>query len=308
MPPVKKILFPTDLSDESLSVLNWATELARWQNAHLHVLHVIPASPLYQPEKLGLQNDLTELHTSMLEMLNAHVPDVLKKSRRYSTAVVMDYSVADRIVEYARQEGIDFLITGTHGRSSFPNPSILGGTTGKLLRKSTYPMLTCRLDEDHKSWKPPKHILAPIDFSGHSAETVRLAKAWAAHYGASLSLLFVVEERIMPVFNDTLVPSIYVMKLDEEQIKHAEQAMEKLFAETAGPDVLATFHLREGHPAHEILTYAESSDVDLIMMSSHGHHATSIFAIGSTTERVVRKAHCAVFINRPATLESEDES
>lgn len=299
---MKHILFPTDLSDESLSVLQWASELAQWQEASLHVIHVIPASPLYQPEKIGLQDDLAELHTQMLKMLNQYVPDELIETDRYHTAVLSDYSVSDRIIEYGEEHDIDLIITGTHGKSSFPNPSILGGTTGKLLRKSTSPMLTWRLGTEHTAWTPPKHILAPIDFSEHSMQVLRTAKKWAAHYGAALSLLFVAEERVMPVFNDTLIPGIYVMKLDAEQLEHAERAMQKLFSETAGPEVMAAYHIMQGHPAHEILEFTEKNDVDLIMMSSRGHHASSVFAIGSTTERVIRKAPCAVYMHRPSVF------
>ncbi|GAB2941861.1 fluoride efflux transporter CrcB [Nonomuraea fastidiosa] len=58
---------------------------------------------------------------------------------------------------------------------------------------------------------------------------------------------------------------------------------------------LAT-RIRAGHPAHEILAAAEACHVGLIVLGRSGHSRLWGRLIGSTTERVSRRAHCSVLI------------
>lgn len=60
-------------------------------------------------------------------------------------------------------------------------------------------------------------------------------------------------------------------------------------------------HVAVGRPFAEIIGYARRNDVDLIVMATHGRGAIAHVLLGSTTEKVVRKAPCAVMTirNRP---------
>jgi universal stress protein A len=53
-----------------------------------------------------------------------------------------------------------------------------------------------------------------------------------------------------------------------------------------------------GTPFQEIIQYAKSHHVDLIVMGTHGRGALEHFVLGSVAERVVRKAPCAVLTVR----------
>ena len=60
----------------------------------------------------------------------------------------------------------------------------------------------------------------------------------------------------------------------------------------------ATSISRSGMPAHEIVEAAKESDVDLIVIATHGYTGWKHFCIGSTAERVVRAAPCSVLVVR----------
>jgi nucleotide-binding universal stress UspA family protein len=47
-------------------------------------------------------------------------------------------------------------------------------------------------------------------------------------------------------------------------------------------------------PASEILRYAKSNDIDLIVMGTHGRTGLARAALGSVAEKVVRAAPCPV--------------
>jgi nucleotide-binding universal stress UspA family protein len=53
-----------------------------------------------------------------------------------------------------------------------------------------------------------------------------------------------------------------------------------------------------GHPVVEILKYAETHPIDLIVIGTHGRGPLGHMVMGSTAERVVRKAPCPVLTVR----------
>jgi universal stress protein A len=62
------------------------------------------------------------------------------------------------------------------------------------------------------------------------------------------------------------------------------------------------FALGYGAPATVITAFAESHDVDLIVIGSHGSTGISRLLVGSTTEKVMREASCPVAVlKRPET-------
>lgn len=54
----------------------------------------------------------------------------------------------------------------------------------------------------------------------------------------------------------------------------------------------------QGEPYSTIIDYAESRDIDLIVMPTHGRRGLERFLLGSTTERVVRRAEVPVLTIR----------
>ena len=53
-----------------------------------------------------------------------------------------------------------------------------------------------------------------------------------------------------------------------------------------------------GSPFLEIVTYAKSHDIDLIVMGTHGRGPIAHMLMGSVAEKVVRKAPCPVLTVR----------
>jgi nucleotide-binding universal stress UspA family protein len=72
----------------------------------------------------------------------------------------------------------------------------------------------------------------------------------------------------------------------------------------------------EGKPANEIIDFAEKSDIDLIVMGTHGKTGIQRFFIGSVSENVVRHSERAVLVVKEeseellfkALLKSEEQT
>jgi len=55
----------------------------------------------------------------------------------------------------------------------------------------------------------------------------------------------------------------------------------------------------QGEPYRTIVDYADTYDIDLVIMPTHGRRGLERFLLGSTTERVVRRAEVPVLTIRP---------
>ncbi|WP_254531396.1 universal stress protein [Natrinema gelatinilyticum] len=83
--------------------------------------------------------------------------------------------------------------------------------------------------------------------------------------------------------------------LEREGEHHVRDGADR--AQERGIDVVTAVY--EGDPYSSIIEYAESNDVDLVAMPTHGRTGLKRFMLGSTTERVVRRATVPVLTIRP---------
>ena len=57
-------------------------------------------------------------------------------------------------------------------------------------------------------------------------------------------------------------------------------------------------HIAVGHPAEQIVRFAEGHDIDHIVVGHRGHTLFERWLIGSVARQVVAYAHCAVTVVR----------
>ena len=144
-----------------------------------------------------------------------------------------------------------------------------------------------------------KRILCPYDFTEACKVSLRESVVLAAKLGAELHVLHVAVTPPMVV----LTPG---ESLPSPPIDHGEflaavkkKRLPELEAELAkaGGSVKTTVVFRDGlHADLSILEYADVAAVDLIVMAKHARAALSRLLLGSTTERVLRHASCAVLV------------
>jgi len=142
-----------------------------------------------------------------------------------------------------------------------------------------------------------KQILVPTDFSEPSQVAVRYGVALAEAFQAQLHIVHVLETP----FNQVLVSEVYVPpppNMFAEWEKNAQDALERVLAPADRQKCRAELVLRHGNPYLEIIDYAKSKDIDLIVMGTHGRGGMAHLLMGSTAERVVRKSPCPVLTVR----------
>lgn len=142
-------------------------------------------------------------------------------------------------------------------------------------------------------------ILCPVDFSEYSAKAFDYARSLAQHYGAVLFLQHVVQP-----LTSTYPYYAFPEAINEVFWQLESSAEEKLAELTAGfaeGDFEIKRFVHNGTAPQCILALAESQRADLIVMGTHGRHGFDHLAMGSVTEKVLRKAHCPVLVVRRPT-------
>lgn len=136
-----------------------------------------------------------------------------------------------------------------------------------------------------------KRILVPVDFSNCSRKALDYARPFAKQFGAELILLHVMEP-----FVALSVPEMLPEKT-EWSAERVQGTLEELRA-MVSDDIASRAMVRQGSPHVEIVDVARELDVDLIILSTHGRTGLDHVLLGSTAEKVVRRAACPVLIVR----------
>ena len=140
------ILVASDLNEASKHAVAAAARLAREQEASLHVVTVV-LDPMTQPwaaEAYGI--DLADMVDDMRRRASQalrSVIDEIKPPLAHVHSQVLVGTPATEIVRYAREQGVDLIVVGTHGRGPIRR-AFLGSVAERVLREAPCPVLVVR--------------------------------------------------------------------------------------------------------------------------------------------------------------------
>jgi len=132
-----------------------------------------------------------------------------------------------------------------------------------------------------------KKILFPADLSEVSPKIAPYVKEVASKFSAEVHIVFVA--RILQHFTSIYVPHPSVRNFEAEIVKGAEKKLGE-FVDEHFQGVSPKAKVVLGDAAEEILNYARSEGIDLIIMGTHGRKGLEKIVFGSVAERVVQKS------------------
>ena len=146
-----------------------------------------------------------------------------------------------------------------------------------------------------------KEIVVPTDFSEHSLRALDYAIGLAEKFRSQLELVYVIEAGLQS--SDMTWTNVDYGEITKQHREAARKHMEGLVKDRVPSGVDINISILLGKSFVEIIRFADSVNADLIVMATQGHGGLSHFLLGSTTERVVRKAPCAVLtIKHPVSI------
>jgi nucleotide-binding universal stress UspA family protein len=141
-----------------------------------------------------------------------------------------------------------------------------------------------------------ERILFPTDFSEGSLNALHYAVDLTKHYNAKLYILHVVYDvtkatglHVPHISSDELFKELNDWAMNEIGKSYVEEIMGLQDVEKV---------ILKGTPYEEIIKFADKEKIDIIVIGTYGRSGLDRFIFGSTAERVVRRAPCAVMTVR----------
>jgi len=140
-------------------------------------------------------------------------------------------------------------------------------------------------------------ILFPVDLSEVSPKIAPWVVHFAERFDAEIHLLFVV--RNLEYLSSVYVPVASISNLEAEIIKGAEAKIEEFSdAYFKGYRACKT-RVVVGDAAEEILKYAETEKIGLIIIGTHGRKGIDRILFGSVAEKVIKMSPVPVLSINP---------
>jgi nucleotide-binding universal stress UspA family protein len=142
-------------------------------------------------------------------------------------------------------------------------------------------------------------IMVPVDSSPYSKRGVEIAGQYVQKFPSEIFLVNVQPVQVSAFTQwmpkgaaTTFVPNQDLEKEADAILDEAEKIISVYQADKIARTMLS------GHVADEIVKFAESEKIDLIIIGSHGLSGIKRFLMGSVANAVVSHAHCSVLVVR----------
>ena len=293
------VLAAVDLKEEeSARVLREAAGLARCLGRPLRLVHVL--EPL--PQEGMIIAVMPDFHEKRLQQAEARLHMLMQEHAPEADMRVREGSAWREITGLAAEMLTALLVTGS-GSSEGLVEALIGSTSERLVRHAVCPVLVLRGEEGTLlEGKGP--LLLCTDRSEASGAAFPHATALSQMLAAPLLPTCVEEPLALP---GTLEYRRFHPEIDAER-EAADAALESFCAAHLVKPTNMQPRVVEGTPHRALCRLAAREKARMVIAASHGLHGWRKALIGSTTERLVRHAPCAVLVvpARCADEEADD--
>ena len=156
IPEIKRILFATDLSQNSFHAFQYAIDMARSHDAKIIALHAVEPIP-EEVRFVGVLQRIEEKERKeMVEQIQKLIQEFCKKAEAkigppcvelVSKILVPRGHPPEEILKAADEEGCDVIVLGTHGKGFLAN-TFLGSVSNAVLHRTRKPVFIIPLPSE----------------------------------------------------------------------------------------------------------------------------------------------------------------
>lgn len=141
---LKKILCAVDLMDSLNPSADYARMLAEMAGASVVVMYVISSRSAYENLQVPVE-DIAKGMRSIWAGSRANMDAFIEThfAGMEATGLIYEGRPAEKIVEIAREQGVDLIVMGTHGRAGLDR-LFFGSVANEVVRSAACPVLTIR--------------------------------------------------------------------------------------------------------------------------------------------------------------------
>jgi nucleotide-binding universal stress UspA family protein len=322
MKAIKKILVPTDFSENAQLAYRHAQEIAHRVGAKVDFIHIIPTLTYFGKSLSNMEAplDLDEeiyptVQKEAMHQMKKAMDDYLAEESKGEAICKINRKPSTAIAEFAKVNNYDLIVMASkgHHKSNLRR----GSTTNKVVRHSEVPVFT--VDEGLNA-EGLKEIMIPTDGSALSFSALPVALTFAKIYDADITLYHVQEMYGSPLDSESRDPqktdkqNIYELLMDRLDDYLSSEGIENVKIARNENDFRDQFVISEGASSHRIDIYVAiersvsahlgiedyaAEHADVVIMATHGHSGFAHFLLGSTTEKVAQSLSTPVVTVKP---------
>jgi nucleotide-binding universal stress UspA family protein len=265
---LEKILLSTDGTEHSEGAIREAINFAAKCSSKIYACMTHVSNPEY--ETIGSNYFKMEMDAA-----NKHLDSIKTRAEKEGLSCEIIFreatSAAQAIVEEAAAKEADIIAIGRHGYQGIAK-LLMGDVAAKVISDAHCKVLVVP-KAAHIGYKK---IMVATDGSPHAVTAVNEAIAIAQKTGSQLIVL-------SAIFNESEL---------EEAKNNTNMALEMAQKEDISAEALTP----TGKPSNVIVETASGRGVDLIVMGTYGKTGIKKLLMGSSTEKVIGSAGCAVLV------------
>ena len=250
---MKRIILPTDFSDNAYNAIRYAVKLFKDVKCTFYLLHTYTPAiyqaeyVLHSPGQIGLGDIYQENSLNQLNELKKKVTSEFN-NKNHTFMVHSAFNIlVDEIVETAKKENADLVIMGTQGATG-AKEIFIGTNTVHVIKRGCCPILAI---PPNVEFEVPKEILFPTDFE-------------IDYQKVQLNEIMDLSARYKSKINVMHVSSGY--DLNDTQLKNKAK-LDSLLGTTP--------HLFHEEPNQEIMTaintFQQKKQIDILAMIQNKH-------------------------------------
>lgn len=197
---MRKILIPTDFSENAMNALEFASELFKYEKCQFFIMHAY-LDDIYADESLMTQQALDEVTKIIknkseiqLEEILKHIKKLSPNPRHMHHMILSNSMLMDEADKIVNDENIDIIIMGTRGKTN-DRKLTFGSHTLQVLKYVQCPVLA--IPENYK-YTQPKHILFSTNYMiPYKRRELKLLCEIASSYRAEIDVLYISKSKTL---------------------------------------------------------------------------------------------------------------
>jgi len=265
---MRKILIPTDFSENAFNALKYAVELFKYERSEFFLLHAY-ADEVYNCGSLVSEDIFIELKKSTKRNSKSQIDKILNSIKEFSpnpkhhfTSISAFGSLVDEANEIINQENIDLVVMGTRGKTN-DRQLTFGTNTIQIIKYVQCPVLSI---PENFEYKTPKNILFPTNFLiPYQRRELKLLADMARSYRSEIHMLYI----------------------SNFPINSYRQKDNQLFLREEFADDIYNFHrAQESDKTEVILKYLDEMSIDMLVMVRSRHTYLENIIQTSTIDKI----------------------
>ncbi|AXG70755.1 universal stress protein family protein [Kordia sp. SMS9] len=265
---MRKILIPTDFSENAMNALKYALELFKYDKSEFFILHayqdeIHQDQSLLQKEGLEKVTELVQMKSQQqLETVLDAIYQISPNPRHKYKLVSANNILVDETDKIVIEESIDIIVMGTRGHTN-DKALAFGSNTLKILKYVDAPVLAI---PEKYSYKDPKQIVFPTNYMiPYRRRELKLLCELASNQCAAITMLYVSQSGKLSKRQE-----------DNKTFLKTELCKNELVFETHN----------DTNIDNAIYTYIKENNVDMLVMVNNRRSFLEAMLVRSTIQKM----------------------